>query len=286
MIGDGKILPLFANRIVLAVTFEWIHWGKNKLDKIEFNCSSCGSELRVDRAHAGRKARCPKCGMIHNVPGGTGAPSGSGPGISSPGSSIPTPSHSHPGEMPTHVLGGKWEMRATDGSVYGPVDRSELDEWANEGRVSPSCYLRQEGGDWFPAEQIYPHVSGASPVQSSTPHYVSEQNSPHPYAGDQGYGNPYAAPMQSQGPPSQPMGLRPHNGGAILTCGIIGLLCCWIFAIMAWVMGSRDLAAIKRGEMDPAGKGLVTAGYILGIIGVCLNIGLLILGFLGEVLDF
>jgi hypothetical protein len=48
-------------------------------------------------------------------------------------------------------------------------------------------------------------------------------------------------------------------------------------------MGSRDLKRIRAGEMDPDGEGTTQAGWICGIVGVCLNtLALLVCGgFLG-----
>lgn len=37
---------------------------------IEFNCSECGKRLRVPDVHAGKRARCPDCQAINNVPHG------------------------------------------------------------------------------------------------------------------------------------------------------------------------------------------------------------------------
>jgi phage FluMu protein Com len=35
---------------------------------IELNCAGCGQLLRVADEHAGKKARCPACGTIADVP--------------------------------------------------------------------------------------------------------------------------------------------------------------------------------------------------------------------------
>ncbi|MBT8485698.1 MAG: DUF4190 domain-containing protein [Phycisphaerales bacterium] len=67
-------------------------------------------------------------------------------------------------------------------------------------------------------------------------------------------------------------GLRPHRGAMILVFGILGLLLCVIFGIVAWVMGNGDLRAMQAGEMDPTGEGLVKAGKICGMISVILNL--------------
>lgn len=75
--------------------------------------------------------------------------------------------------------------------------------------------------------------------------------------------------------PSIPSGKRPHRGTVILVFGILGLVICFPFGIAAWVMGSGDLAAMDRGEIDPDGRSMTQAGKICGIISVvmaCLGI--------------
>lgn len=71
-------------------------------------------------------------------------------------------------------------------------------------------------------------------------------------------------------------GLKPHRGTMLLIFGILGIICCVIFAILAWVMGSGDLKAMAAGEMDRSGEGTTKAAKILGIIGVVYNILVLI----------
>ena len=39
---------------------------------------------------------------------------------------------------------------------------------------------------------------------------------------------------------------------------------------MAWVLGRSDIKAMDAGRMDPEGRGMTTAGMILGIIGTVL----------------
>jgi len=85
--------------------------------------------------------------------------------------------------------------------------------------------------------------------------------------------------------PGGPVAVKPHRGGMILAFGIIGLVCCIIFAILAWVMGNGDLKEMAAGRMDRTGEGMTKAGKILGmiacilaIIGVVVNIIMLIAG--------
>ena len=64
--------------------------------------------------------------------------------------------------------------------------------------------------------------------------------------------------------------MQPHRGVLILVFGILGLVMCQIFSIVAWVMGRSDLAEMDAGRMDPEGRSLTKAGQILGIIGTLL----------------
>lgn len=60
-----------------------------------------------------------------------------------------------------------------------------------------------------------------------------------------------------------------------LVTGILGVLCCIVFAIVALVLSNQAKNEIQtRGE---GGAGLATAGQVLGIIGIVLGIINLIL---------
>ena len=74
-------------------------------------------------------------------------------------------------------------------------------------------------------------------------------------------------------PPGQTgMPLKPHRGVLILVLGILGIVCCFICGIIAWVMGNGDLREMAAGTMDPSGQGLTQAGKICGMISVILQI--------------
>ncbi|MCS7158878.1 MAG: hypothetical protein RMJ19_00260 [Gemmatales bacterium] len=66
--------------------------------------------------------------------------------------------------------------------------------------------------------------------------------------------------------------LEPHRGGLILTLGILSLMICGLLGPFAWIMGSNDLAQMRRGRMDKSGYGATQAGYILGIISTILTL--------------
>ncbi|MHC4694905.1 MAG: CCC motif membrane protein [Planctomycetota bacterium] len=73
-------------------------------------------------------------------------------------------------------------------------------------------------------------------------------------------------PTSSQPQTQQP--LAPHRGTLILVFGILSIVCCLIFGIVAWVMASKDLKEMAAGRMDPSGQGITKAGMICGIIGI------------------
>ena len=50
---------------------------------IEMQCAGCGQRIRVGDEHAGKKARCPACGTISQVPSGID-PTAPAPGVPSP----------------------------------------------------------------------------------------------------------------------------------------------------------------------------------------------------------
>jgi uncharacterized membrane protein YidH (DUF202 family) len=81
------------------------------------------------------------------------------------------------------------------------------------------------------------------------------------------------APVASTGPqePTQSQ-LSPHRGTLILVLGILGIVCCFICGIVAWVMGNGDLRQMAAGRMDPSGQGLTQAGKICGMVSVILQI--------------
>jgi hypothetical protein len=70
--------------------------------------------------------------------------------------------------------------------------------------------------------------------------------------------------------------MQPHRGTMILIFGILGLVVCMPFGIVAWIMGSGDLKAMDAGRMDPEGRGITEAGKIIGIIATSIfTVGLL-----------
>ncbi len=250
---------------------------------IQANCPSCGRRLEVNDSFAGRSVRCPICSSIHTVPGQiveAAEPSReelsreelsredlsredpttelprSGPTAEPTTTAIPTDS-----ATPT-----SWLMRTPEGQAFGPVNKSTLDEWVVQGRVTHECYLRPENAaGWQTADEVY-LVLRPGGIPSSIASQVSTDSAAtagmESAFSDRGSGSTIAGPASQQY-------TVPHRGGLILGLGIAGFVVwfiCPVLSIMAWVMGSSDLNDMEARRMDPSGKPLTRAGQILGMI--------------------
>ena len=51
-----------------------------------------------------------------------------------------------------------------------------------------------------------------------------------------------------------------------LVISIVGLVCCQVLGIVAWVMAHNELEAIKAGRRNPVNEGTATAARIIGIV--------------------
>lgn len=78
-------------------------------------------------------------------------------------------------------------------------------------------------------------------------------------------------------PMGQPTGMKPHRGTMILVFGILGFVVCFIFGIVAWVMGNADMKEMDAGTMDPTGRGMTQAGKICGMISTILAACIIVL---------
>jgi hypothetical protein len=65
----------------------------------------------------------------------------------------------------------------------------------------------------------------------------------------------------------QPIILKPHRAGTILTLGILGLIVCGPLCIAAWLMGDSDIREMDAGLMDKSGRSTTSTGRALGVLG-------------------
>ncbi len=231
---------------------------------IETICQTCARKLRVADQYAGKKARCPQCGTIYVVPGDVV------PGYVVPGYVVPGQPEAVPNGLAETICKPqpeteKWQVRTPDGRVYGPVPKSELDQWVAEGRIPPEAALQSESASfWRPAGEVYPQIQRSGPLQAAS----------NPFAE-----LPTAPSFRAQTPAAY---RRPHRGILILVFAILGCLACPIFSPVAWVMGHADLREMRRGSMDESGMSLTQAGMILGMIYTILGLLFMALLCLGK----
>lgn len=62
------------------------------------------------------------------------------------------------------------------------------------------------------------------------------------------------------------------RAAAVLTLGVLGLLCCGLTAPIAWVMGARALREIDASGGYLGGRSQARLGMVLGIVGTILVI--------------
>ena len=86
-----------------------------------------------------------------------------------------------------------------------------------------------------------------------------------------GWGTPPGHEPTGRAPPPLPPSLLPDRSTTVLVLGLLGLLVCFACGIVAAVIGSGDLRAIRHGTRDPAGEGRTRTGMTLGIVGAILN---------------
>jgi hypothetical protein len=79
-------------------------------------------------------------------------------------------------------------------------------------------------------------------------------------------GGGYGAAQPSYGGGGQP---EHPQGTTILVLGIVGLVCCGIAAVVAWIMGNKAQQEIDAGQYAPTSS--VKIGRILGMVGTILT---------------
>ena len=113
-------------------------------EKFALACDSCGAQLQLTERFRGKRVKCPKCQHVLAVP----------PAASSAVAAAPPPPRvaSPPAES------AQWHVHAHDGQHYGPVSKSDLDQWVEEGLITATCQLSCDTRTWQAASEVYPEL--------------------------------------------------------------------------------------------------------------------------------
>jgi len=223
---------------------------------IESQCTGCGKMLRVADEFAGRRARCPVCQTIYTVP------------------ALQETTDWAPAEVVDRDVPAEheysapqgWYLKIHDGSVFGPVDRLEMNRWVAEGRVDARCQIRNNyEPNWLAADQYYP-------ILAERPGDAASHPLPHQSAAPTSF-RPDGGPGTARDHAGY---FLPHRGVLILILAAVSWFTSFpVFGAVAWYMGSNDLRDIRAGRRDPEGESLTRAGQVLGMLHVLLFAALL-----------
>jgi len=166
-------------------------------------------------------------------------------------------------EKPYYVL--------IDQKQAGPFSLAQLQGMWSTGAISAqNLFWQQDQADWQPLEQIAKKLGAPPPAASE--HLLPTTPPPPPLPASPPRYQAYQARR------SEPAGPAPTCGMAIasLVCGILGLFS-GITAVFAIIFGHIARGQIRESAGALAGKGMATAGLVMGY-GVCLlTIGLIAL---------
>lgn len=166
---------------------------------VRFACHACGKQLNIKQELAGKRGRCPACGLRFRIPqqdqefslpleaseGESDEPlrESSEPdnlllGVANPvqqateqamKSSLPSPSSPTAGSLeptpfdPFLDQAARWYVRPPGGGRYGPADGPTIRLWIREGRVTANTLLWRDGwAEWRELGEFLPDDFGSS----------------------------------------------------------------------------------------------------------------------------
>jgi hypothetical protein len=153
-----------------------------------------------------------------------------------------------------------YKIIGADQNEYGPITAEQVRQWVAEGRLNGLSKIQVDGsGVWKELRQM-PEFSAILPP------------------------SPPAITLGAPRPPSS-VGAPPKNplAGWALGTGIASVTCCFlpILSPLSIVLGAVALSQINQNPKQ-SGRGLATAGIILGVISLLMAITFWVLWFFGR----
>jgi hypothetical protein len=215
--------------------------------------------MRAPDESAGKRAKCPKCKTVVNVP------------------SVSAPT--------ARASGDRWYVKPQEGGeTYGPVEKTELDEWVAEGRVTARTQILREGADqWQWAPEIYPQLQ-AQP-QAGGPAFPTAT----PATGPAGASSSLIA-IDPVGSRSSGVSYRRRNYPAMLVASKIYYVFGWIVIVLGilgvggyLVAGLMSATAMLEADQGIAGIiALLIAFLTAAVLAVYVALTVITLWFVSE----
>ena len=111
---------------------------------LKIRCPECDYTLRFAVDREGELVQCFNCKTEFTLSPDDDVETGSG------------------GQTPQTVIDDTWHVRTVDGKEYGPVQKSELVAWIDEGRIDETVQIRRASDLWQSADQVFPERFGHS----------------------------------------------------------------------------------------------------------------------------
>lgn len=273
---------------------------------IDSVCGGCGKTLRVGDQYAGQKARCPQCGSIYDVPAiqptssanpfqplaeDRGSVSPTGDSLSA--ASAPTlqpvlqnfsapdvnplanPSQASPTGIPSLAPVAMFFVKTPDGTEYGPVESETIEQWAQQGRLNETCFVRPDSSSqWIGLGAWRFHQRR----QASVNPFASMPNNG---VGIPGVPNPANQNVSYRATPNGLVVLILGIGSWVLCPTIIGSPVCSIIAI---IMGVGEFRRVREGKVDSSQLVITHVGFWLGVLNLVCCMALILLMMVGIML--
>jgi len=155
----------------------------------------------------------------------------------------------------------QYQVRAKDGSQYGPTDLTQLQAWARQGRITAADTIVLPDGITVAAQGWPPLRGYLATSTAKLPAPPSDDHAMHV--------NPEPPPVQI-----------PQTNGLAVACFVLGLVSAvtmfWCFPISI-PCGIVAVVLYGNARRNPVQLGLSTAGLITGIVGMSVSLLYLIL---------
>jgi phage FluMu protein Com len=206
---------------------------------IEFRCNQCNKLLRVDDSSAGKKARCPECATIQDVPQASAMSSAPTSDYPYYGQSTPA-APARPGAVP---MSGPSPSPPAPGSA--PRGKDALFPETMPPQYTPPQYTPSQytPSQYTPSQSTAPQYTGA-PNYTGSGSPFAPQSGPavNPYS-DYARPNPYAAPQYGYSAlsPEQARSRVKPPAIALLIFSLLILAFAALFFVLTFVaMNDRD----------------------------------------------